>query len=87
LFAKPKYGHKVQMDNMGIVDFTLNVAIPSVTINILSRNDKLPYDYYSYPWEAEANKLGGAKLSQSWKTPLPEGEYSSYWDLIKLFFE
>ena len=84
---KHEYGHAIQMKNMGIGNYTINVAIPSITINILDRNEKLPYDYYTYPWEAEANKLGGATLSQSYKPPLPQGGYNSYWDLIKLFFD
>lgn len=84
---KHEYGHTVQMENMGIGTYIADVAVPSVTINILDRNGKLPYDYFSYPWEAEANKLGGASLSQSWKPVLPQGEYTSYWDLIQLFFQ
>ena len=82
-----EYGHTVQMKNMGIGSYITDVAVPSITINILDRKGKLPYDYYSYPWEAEANKLGGVALSQSWKAPLPQGGYTSYWDLIQLFFK
>jgi hypothetical protein len=72
---------------MGVGKYITNVAIPSVTINLLDRQGNLTYDYYSYPWEAEANKLGGFALSQDNKPPLPQGGYTSYWDLIKLFFE
>ncbi len=84
---KHEYGHAVQLQNKGVVDYFVDVVVPSITINILDRQGNLPYDYYSYPWEAEANKLGGATLSQSWKSPLPQDEYSSYWDLIRLFVE
>ena len=84
---KHEYGHTVQLKNMGIGSYIADVAIPSATINILSRLDKLPYDYYTYPFEAEANKLGGSALSDSRRPPLPEGEYTSYWDLIPLFFK
>ena len=84
---KHEYGHTVQMKNMGLGSFLGDVVVPSVTINILDRLGKLPYDYFSYPWGAEANRLGGATLSQGWKPPLPEGGYTSYWDLIRLFFE
>ncbi|MBE6880618.1 MAG: RHS repeat-associated core domain-containing protein [Ruminococcaceae bacterium] len=35
----------------------------------------------------EVNELGGATLSQYWKSPLPQGAYNSYWDLIPLFFK
>lgn len=84
---KHEYGHTVQMKYMGIGSYVSDVVVPSVTINILDRKGKLPYDYFSYPWEAEANKLGGATLSQGWKPLLPEGGYTSYWDLIRLFFK
>ncbi len=84
---KHEYGHTVQMENMGVVKYVTDVAIPSITINVLARQEKLPYDYYSYPWEAEANRLGGSTLSQDWKPPLPQGGYTSYWGLIPLFFE
>jgi hypothetical protein len=82
---KHEYGHSVQMKNMGPRKYIVDVMIPSVTINILDKQNKLPYDYYSYPWEAEANELGNATLSQYWKPPLPPGGYRSYWDLIPLF--
>ena len=81
-----EYGHIVQLQNKGMGKYITDVVIPSVTINLLDRKGKLPYDYYSYPCEAEANELGGSSLSQIGKPPLPEGEYS-YWDLIKLFFD
>ena len=84
---KHEYGHTVQMRNMGVVDYTAEVAIPSLTINLLDRHGKLPYDYYSYPWEAEANQLGGSTLSQAAMSPLPTGGYTSYWDLLLLFFK
>ena len=82
-----EYGHTVQLENMGLIKYVGDVVIPSVTINILDRNGKLPYDYFSYPWEAEAIQLGGSSLSQSWKPALQQGEYTSYWDLIQLFFQ
>ena len=84
---KHEYGHIVQLKNMGIGRYITDVVVPSATINILGRLDKLPYDYYTYPFEAEANKLGGSALSDSRRPPLPEGEYTSYWDLIPLFFK
>ena len=62
------------------------IGVSSLTINLLKRQDKLTYDYYSYPWEAETNNLGGSTLSDIGKSPLPKGGYTSYWDLIVLFF-
>ena len=84
---KHEYGHTVQFKEKGLLEYTGTVAIPSVTINILDRQQKLPYDYYSYPWEAQANMYGGTNLSQSWKPALPEGGYTSYWDIFILFFQ
>jgi len=82
-----EHNRTVPLCSLGVGNYIVNVAVPSVTINILDRQGKLPYDYYSYPWEAEANKLGGATLSQKGRTPLPQGEYTSYWSLVQLFFE
>lgn len=83
---KYEYGHKLQMDNIGVLSYIFDVAIPSLTINSLQRLGKLPYDYYSYPWEKEANTLGGSALSQGWKSPLPQGSDTSLWELVKMFF-
>ena len=84
---KHEYGHRLQLNNMGLISYIANVAIPSVTINILLTLEKLPYDYYTYPFEAEANQLAGANPKDPRNCPaLPSGEYTSYWDLILLFF-
>ena len=83
---KHEYGHAKQFQDKGVLKFTGEVAIPSLLINILSRQDKLPYDYYSYPFEAEANKLAGIYLTDGKRPTLPQGGYSSIWDLIVLFF-
>ena len=80
-----EYGHTIQMSNMGIIDYTAKVAIPSITINILDRIDKLPYDYYGAPWEAAADQLGGVNRTYN-NTPWPEGAYNSYFDLVRMFW-
>lgn len=79
-----EYGHTVQYDQMGFNDYLFDVAIPSVTANILQRQGKLPYDYYGSPWESEADRLGGVSRT-SGNTPWPSGAYNSIWDLFKLF--
>ena len=81
-----EYGHTVQMKNMDLADYIFDVAVPSVTINILDRKDNLKYDYYGAPWEAEADLLGGVNRKYD-NTPWPEGAYTSYYDLIKMFWE
>lgn len=51
------------------------------------RQDRGRWPVLTYPWEAEANELGGSTCFQPWKPKLPQGEYTSYWSLIPLFFE
>ena len=53
-----EYGHRLQLRKLGLWRYIRRVAVPSVTANLLSRRDKLPYDYYGSPWEAEADQLG-----------------------------
>ena len=84
---KHEYGHYLQYKEMGTLLYAKNVAVPSVTINYLDRKDKLPYDYYSYPWEDEANRLGGSTLSEEDVPKLPKGKYRTYWDVFKLIFK
>ena len=84
---KHEYEHTVQLKNLGICGYITDVAVPSVTINILDRLGNLPYNYLTYPWEAEANALGGSTLSDRSLPPLPQNGYTSYWDLILLFFK
>jgi hypothetical protein len=82
-----EHGHTIQFQNKGLRQYLTDVAMPSITINMLDRMGKLPYDYFTYPWEAEANALGGSSLGQYGKPSLPEGGYNSYWDIFSLFFE
>ena len=85
---KHEYGHWLQLENRGWLSYITGVCIPSATINLLARLNKLPYDYYSYPFEAEANNLGGSTAKDYRGYPaLPTGGYTSYWDLILLFFK
>ena len=81
-----EYGHAVQFKDMGLFKYVSDVAIPSVTANILDQMNKLPYDYYGSPWEAGADNEGGVTTRNSNNTPWPTNAYNSYWDLIKLFF-
>ena len=50
-----------------------------MTGNLLDRMGKLPVNYYSQPWEYEADQLGGVYRG----VPLVN---MTYLDLIKLFF-
>lgn len=73
------------MENMGLKGHMTDVFFHSITINLLDRLEKLPYDYHSYPWEAEADVYGGVERQMT--NPLPDGTNVSLGDLIKLFFE
>lgn len=83
---KHEYGHIVQLENMGLVEFTTNVAVRSITANILCRMGKLPYSYYGSTWEAGADFLGGVDR-RSDNTPWPEDVDVSLWGLIELFWD
>ena len=51
----------------------------------VDRFDKLAYDYYTSPWEAEADQLGGVER-QIVGDPWTE-EYNSLWAFIKMLLE
>lgn len=53
-----EYGHTVQFRELGLFDFTVQVAIPSITCNLVDRANKLPYKYYNSPWEYQADIYG-----------------------------
>lgn len=78
-----EYGHRVQYLRMGFWRFLRQVAVPSVTANLLDRMHRLPMGYYGSPWESEADNLGGVHRGAAlW----PEGTYRRYRDLLRLFF-
>ena len=59
-----EWGHRQQLDEMGIVKFSVYVAIPSLTYNVLDRMNMSPYnDYYEAPWEHDADLHGGVVRS------------------------
>ena len=69
---------------MGIGSYITDVALPSVTLNLLDRCGKLPYaSYYDAPWEAEADILGGATRTHA---PLSPNDPTTFWELIPLFW-
>ena len=57
--VRHEYGHTKQFDELGIIQFTTKVAIPSVQGYYLDKQGKMPYDYYSAPWEYQADQYGG----------------------------
>ena len=68
--VRHEFGHRVQLDNMGLIRYIYKVAIPSVIANKM-QDHGLPFDYYSSPWESEADYYGGA-TRQTFKDPWTE---------------
>ena len=69
---------------MGTMGYVVCVAIPSVSCNLLDRMNLLPYDYYSSPWEYEADKYGGVNRGNytSWANSV-ENIYKILTKIIK----
>ena len=80
--VRHEYGHRLQWEQMGFFRFVRRVALPSVTANLMDRRGKLPYDYYGSPWEAEADRLGGA--SHPGRDRVWPVEIRKYRDLLRL---
>ena len=78
--------HFLQYKEKGRDAYVSEVAIPSITINILDRIGRLRYDDYGAPWEADADRRGGV-VRTTWNTPWPDGAYNSHDDLFKMFFD
>ena len=83
--VKHEYGHKVQLDEKGVWDYTTQVAIPSVVAYWADEIKGLPFDYYTSPWEAEADIHGGVTREKNGRPWTEEDGYYNY--LIKLFFD
>ena len=81
--VKHEYGHRLQLEQMGLFRYLKKVFFPSVTANLLDRLGRLPYDYYGSPWEAEADRLGGVKRKRSVKL-WPENAGKTVKDLLKM---
>ena len=79
---------RLQLQERGLFRYTWEVAIPSVTTYWMKQAGKTKYDYYTYPWEAEANTLGGASFAPSNTLPAFPGEIENYtvFDLWRDFF-
>ena len=83
--VKHEYGHTVQYKNIGFWNYLTNIVIPSVTGYILENRNDLPYDYYTAPWEAEADHHGKVNPSDRVRSDpwTEEDGYYDFWDLVK----
>lgn len=57
---KHEVGHSRQSLMLGPF-YLIVIGIPSLIGNLLFRNIRNRFDYYTLPWEAWADKLGGVK--------------------------
>ena len=77
---KHEYGHTLQLEELGLIDYCRYVVAPSVMGFLGSKLGILPWEnYYSYPWEYQADQYGEVKRDyQDW------AEYNAaiYWDQV-----
>ena len=73
---KHEYGHKLHMDDIGVVNYLLTTAIPSLIGAGLSNAGIIDVDYYSLPWEYVANMYGNVS----------HNGYTSWADEAGVFF-
>jgi len=76
--VKHEYGHTIQFLYLGVILYTTYVATPSVTCNLLNRKGLLPFDYYSSPWEHQADIYGSVNRRPDFKTFGFYGVYTSF---------
>lgn len=81
--VKHEYGHKLQRKRLGFFKYIGKVFIPSFLCHKLMLKNKLPYSYYSLPWEYEADSLGGVKRENT--ELFTDKEKLRVKNLIKLF--
>ena len=82
MVQKLKRQRNVPCLNMGFWNYLTKVGIPSVTGYLLG--DNLPYDYYTAPWEAEADKYGGVNPATRPVEKGPWTEQHGYYDINNL---
>lgn len=77
---KHEYGHTKQLEELGVFDYFAKVVIPSAAFfwggELGGLSDK---NYYSYPWEYQADQYGGVKRKYAdWAE-----DYSNYyWNIV-----
>lgn len=74
--VKHEYGHTVQLDEHGLFEYILEVAVPSLINNYLDQKGKTD-NYYGAPWEAEADKYSNVTRRTN-NEPWSEEWYTAY---------
>ena len=72
-----EYGHYLHFLQIGVLDYTKYVAIPSVICSFLNEGNNLPVSYYDLPWEYIADYYGG----------VDRGNYSSITPYIAAVYD
>ncbi len=80
---KHEWGHYVQFRERGPINYITTVGIPSVFCFLLDTNKKLPYTYYSSPFEYEANCIANVSRDdyEAWTKPVYD-IYKAYVSLL-----
>ena len=76
-----EYGHFLQLIEMGVANYAIDVVAPSITAFILEKQNKLIYPYLGLSWEYDASKRGGDTRIDKIKSVY----YLTYLDLLKMF--
>ena len=79
-----EYGHTIQLEKLGVVDYTRWVVIPSLTGAAISNSGSLNVDYYSLPWEFEADVYGHVRGRGGYEPEVLEW-YNMYKAIVKAF--
>lgn len=80
VLLKHEYGHTLQLEELGLIDYCNYVVIPSVLCYWGTEFGILPEEnYFSYPWEYQADQYGKSSHKyQDWAADLA----SFYWELV-----
>lgn len=78
-----EYGHIMQLQELGLVDYLTFVAVPSVLCYWGTELGYFPEEYYySYPWEYQADQYGrSSHVYEPWANDLS----SRYWDAVNRY--
>ena len=77
-----EFGHTQQLEEIGLLGYTVFVVAPSVTCFWLTEFEVLPTDqYYSYPWEYIANIYGNADGKYA---PWADASAKIYWSFATI---
>ena len=81
--VRHEYGHIQQLKQLGLEDYLLGVAAPSIFCFWMMQEDSsLRSIYYSLPWEYKANEFGNAAGTY---TPWADEVSDAYWTGVRIW--